>query len=338
MTSLTARFPRVALVLGPTPIDVLGNTSATLGGPEIWIKRDDLTGLALGGNKLRQLEYYLGEALALGADTVLTTGAVQSNHATLTCAAARRLGLECILQREERVPLREESYRTSGNVLLQDLLGARHVPFPVGEDEGAADRALASLAEEERSKGRTPYIIPTGLEHPPLGALGYIDCAREILDQTRTPFDAVVVASGGGSTHAGLLAGFRSLGRSIPVHGVCVRRDRRRQMERMTVRCRKLEVLIGREGLIGDEDLLLIDESLGDGYGRLNPATLEAIHLVARRDGILLDPVYTGKAMAGLIHLVRSGTFDRSDRVLFLHTGGLPGLFAYGDILREPRA
>jgi D-cysteine desulfhydrase family pyridoxal phosphate-dependent enzyme len=337
MKSLTDRFPRVPLVWGPTPIEQLRNTSGKLGGLEIWIKRDDLTGLALGGNKLRQLEYYLGEALARGADTVLTTGAVQSNHATLTCAAARHLGLGCIIQREERVPLSTESYRASGNVLLQDLLGARHVPFPVGEDEQAADRSLATLAEVERKKGRNPYVISTGIDHPPLGALGYVDCAREILEQAPTPFDAVVVASGGGNTHAGLLAGFRSLGSSMPVHGVCVRRERRLQKERMAVRCHKLEALFGREGLINEQDLLVIDDSLGEGYGRLNDETLDAIHLVAREDGVLLDPVYTGKAMAGLIHLVKQGIFGRSDRVLFLHTGGLPGLFAYSDILREPQ-
>lgn len=335
MKSPAERFPRIALVHGPTPIELLASTSASLGGPEIWIKRDDLTGLGFGGNKVRQLEYYLGEALARGADTVVTTGAVQSNHATLACVAARSLGMDCVIQREDRVPVREQSYRVSGNVLLQEVLGARSVSFPVGEDEEAADRNLAALAEAERHSGKIPYVIATGPDHPPLGALGYIDCAQEILDGAPAPFDAVVVASGGGNTHAGLLAGFRLQGSPIRVQGVCVRRDRRRQLERMMLRCRKLEELIGRERLIREDDLHLIDDSLGEGYGRLDAQTRETIELVARRDGILLDPVYTGKAMAGLIHMVRNRDFTRSDRVLFLHTGGLPALFAYSDLFGE---
>ena len=326
------RFPRIRLGHVPTPLDPAPNLGAALG-IELWIKRDDCTGLAFGGNKVRQLEFYLGEARARGADTVLITGAVQSNFVRLAAAGARQLGMDIHIQLEERVDDADDLYRTSGNVLLDRLLGATLHSFPAGEDEAAADAALERLARLLAEEGRKPYVIHLGVDHPPLGGLGYVVAAGEIMEQARARgfgFDGAVCATGSALTHAGTLVGMRAIGETMPVHGICVRRDVSRQRPRVAKRAAELAAMIGRTDIAIDErDVDVSDEVHAPGYGRLNDAIREAIAMAARLEALLLDPVYTGKAMAGLIAHVRSGRIPAASRVLFLHTGGLPAIFAY---------
>ena len=324
-------YPRVRLGHDPTPLDAAPSLGAALG-IELWVKRDDCTGLAMGGNKVRQLEFYLGEAQACGADTVLITGAVQSNFVRLAAAGARRLGMEVHIQLEERVDDADALYRTSGNVLLDRLLGATLHSFPAGEDEAAADTALERLAGTLAGEGRRPYVIHLGIDHPPLGGLGYVVAANEVMEQARARgfgFDAVVCASGSALTHAGALVGMRAIGETMPVHGVCVRRDASRQRPRVSKRAAELAAMIGRPEVFDENDVDVTDEVYPPGYGKLNHATREAMWMAARCEALLLDPVYTGKAMAGLVAHVRSGRIAAGSRVLFLHTGGLPGIFAY---------
>ena len=335
LSASLARFPRVRLAHTPTPIEPAPALGAALG-LDLWVKRDDCTGLAFGGNKVRQLEFYLGEAQSLGADTVLVTGAVQSNLVRVTAAAARRLGMEAHVQLEERVEGAGALYHASGNVLLERVLGAALHAFPVGEDEGAADKALEELAEALAAEGLRPYIIHSAPGHPPLGGLGYVVAAGEAMEQARslgTGFDAVVCPSGSALTHAGLLVGLRALGEGVPVHGVCVRRDADLQAARVAQVAAALAALIERPGVFRADDVLVSDAVLAPGYGRLNEAAREAMEMAARLEGLLLDPVYTAKAMAGLIAHARTGRVAAGSRVLFIHTGGLPALFAYGETL-----
>ena len=329
------RFPRVRFGHAPTPLEPAPRLGAAFG-VELWVKRDDCTGLAFGGNKVRQLEFELGEAQARGADTVLVTGAVQSNLVRVAAAAARRLGMGSHIQLEERVDEAGDLYRASGNVLLDRLLGATLHSCPVGEDEAAADASLERLARALAGEGGRPYVIPSAPGHAPLGGLGYVVASEEVVTQSRglgIGFDAVVCASGSALTHAGLLVGLRALGAAAPVHGICVRRDARWQGPRVTQVAAELAAMIERPGAFDDGDVEVSDAVLAPGYGRLNEAVREAMMLAARHEGLLLDPVYTGKAMAGLIALVRSERITEGSRVLFLHTGGLPALFAYADRL-----
>ena len=327
------RFPRIRLGHTPTPLDAAPNLGAALG-VELWIKRDDCTGLALGGNKVRQLEFYLGEAEARGADTVLITGAVQSNFVRLAAAGARQLGMDIHIQLEERVDDADDLYRASGNVLLDRLLGATLHSFPAGEDEAAADAALERLAESLADEGRKPYVIHLGVDHPPLGGLGYVLAANEVMEQARARgfgFDAAVCASGSALTHAGTLVGMRAIGEQMPVYGICVRRDVSLQRPRVAKRAAELAAMVDRTDIVlGESDVDVSDEVHAPGYGKLNDAIREAVSMAARLEALLLDPVYTGKAMAGLIAHVRSGRIRTGSRVLFLHTGGLPAIFAYG--------
>jgi D-cysteine desulfhydrase len=337
---LIERQPRAPLVSGPTPLERLGRLSGALG-VEVFVKRDDLIGLGFGGNKIRQLEFYFGAALAQGADTVLITGAVQSNYVRAAAAAAARLGLDAVLQLEERVPGMGGTYYASGNVLLDDLLGARRISFPEGENEQGADAALRAQAERLRAAGRRAYVIPLALDNPPLGALGYMLAAREVVEQAAAlgiAFDCAVVASGSALTHTGFLAGLRALGQRMPVHGACVRRPADAQRDRVTTVAARLATLIGSPPLLGNDDVLTWDMALAPGYGRLGPPAREAIDLLARREGLFVDPVYTAKSLAVLIALVRDGTIARGARVLFVHTGGQPALFAYEPELATGRA
>ena len=267
-----ARFPRVRLGHAPTPLDAAPNLGAALG-VELWIKRDDCTGLAFGGNKVRQLEFELGEAQARGADTVLVTGAVQSNLVRLTASGARRLGMEAHVQLEDRVEGDGELYRTSGNLLLDRVLGATLHTFPVGEDEAAADAALERLAAKLAAEGRRPYVIHSAPGHPPLGGLGYVTAAGEVMEQAHAlgiGFDAVVCASGSGLTHAGILVGMRALGERAPVYGICVRREARAQGARVAKLAAEIAAMIGRPAAFEAADVEVDDGVLPPGYGRLN--------------------------------------------------------------------
>lgn len=331
--ALLDQFPRVSAGHYPTAIEPLENLGATLG-LKLYVKRDDCTGFAFGGNKVRQLEYYFGAAKAENADTVLITGAVQSNFVRMAAAFAARFGMECHIQLEERVPAVGDLYRNNGNVLLDRLLGAALYSYPVGEDEAGADAAISRLAKKLKAAGKRPYIIPLGTEHAPLGALGYVGAALELAYQLPelAQLDAIVIASGSALSHVGLLFGLRLLGLNIPVYGICVRRDAAAQTRRIRQRLNDLAKLLSRPNPVPGKDILLFDDTLKPGYGVMSPQVKKAITQAARLEGIFLDPVYSGKAMAGLTRLAGQGELA-GKTVLFWHTGGTPALFAYADQL-----
>jgi D-cysteine desulfhydrase len=329
-----ARFPRRRYTSGFTPLEAMPRMTSALGGPELWIKRDDLLGLAGGGNKTRKLEFLVADALAQGVDTLVTVGAPQSNHCRLTLAAAAREGLSCRLVIEERVA-GTYSPDALGNNLLFDLMGAESVRMVAAGSDLAAE--MSREAEIVRAAGRTPYVIPGGGSNP-LGALGYAACAAEIMAQSfeqGVAFDHIVVASGSAGTHAGLLAGFVALNAGIPLTGINVRRAQAEQEGNVHALAVATAALMGtpapeRSTVVARGDWV------GPGYSLPTPEMVAAVRLLARSEGILLDPVYTGKAMAGLIGLVQSGAFLPGQRVLFVHTGGSPSLHAYARELRDP--
>ncbi|MBY0568430.1 MAG: D-cysteine desulfhydrase [Hyphomonadaceae bacterium] len=326
-----ARFPRRRYTPHFTPLEPLPRLSEALGGPEIWIKRDDLLGLAAGGNKTRKLEFLVADALAQGADTLITVGAPQSNHCRLTLAAAAKEGLKCRLVLEQRIP---GSYNAdaTGNNFLFGLLGAEAIDVVnAGDDLNAAMQRSAAAIEAD---GRRAYIIPGGGSNA-LGALGYVSCAHEIAAQSfeqGVSFDAIVVASGSCGTHSGLLVGARSVNFDAPITGINVRRPRAEQEGNLLKLARETAALLEIEPPQA-KDVTALDEWVGGGYSVPTDEMIEAVHMLARLEGVLLDPVYSGKAMAGLIGLARRGAFKKGERVLFVHTGGSPALFAYQQVL-----
>ena len=327
-----ARFPRRRYTPGWTPIEKLERLSALLGGPDLYIKRDDLLGLAGGGNKTRKLEFLVADALAQGADTLVTCGAVQSNHCRLTLAAAVKEGLKCRLVLEERVP---NSYNpdATGNNFLFRLLGVEAVTVVKSGVDLAAE--MQKVADEVAALGRRAYVIPGGGSNP-IGALGYVSCAEEILAQTHElglRLDQIVCASGSTGTHAGLICGLVGNNSQIPLTGINVRRTRQEQEPNVHKLAQETAALLGIPGGIPREAITALGDWVGPGYSLPTPEMVEAVRLLAQVEGILLDPVYTGKAMAGLIALVRSGTFKEGQRVLFVHTGGAPALYAYQSVL-----
>ncbi|HOG17493.1 MAG TPA: D-cysteine desulfhydrase [Syntrophales bacterium] len=327
-----ARFPRRRYTAGPTPLERLPRFSAALGGPNVWIKRDDLLGLTAGGNKTRKLEFLVADALARGADTLITCGAIQSNHCRLTLAAAVREGLKCRLVLEERIP---GSYdpRAGGNNLLYSLLGAEQLRIVPADASMPAE--MAAVEGELAAAGRKGYVIPGG-GSTPLGALGYVACAREILAQMfdmGLDLDAVFCASGSAGTQAGLIAGFRGCGADVPVVGISVRRTGEDQEAQVYSLARETAEFAGLSAGIPRESVVCFGDYVGPGYSLPTPGMAEAVKLLARTEGILLDPVYTGKAMAGLMDLVRKGRFERDANLLFVHTGGSPALHAYKEYL-----
>ncbi|MEM9107325.1 MAG: pyridoxal-phosphate dependent enzyme, partial [Pseudomonadota bacterium] len=265
-------YPRVELGLVCSELDVLSRLGERLG-IRLFAKRDDTQPLAMGGNKVRQLEYYLGPGQQRGADTVLITGAVQSNFVRLCAAAARKLGWDAVVQLEDRVPSNDIFYNRSGNVLLDQLLGATIHRFPVGEDEAAADANLDRIAATLVAEGRVPHVVHLGMDHPPTGGLGYALAAVETYLQLEAADiwpDHVVVPSGSGLTHAGFLVGARAIGWSVPIHGICVRRSAALQRSRIEDRSRELNGLLENVARLGQDDILLDDNVLAPGYGRLN--------------------------------------------------------------------
>ncbi|MEM7271323.1 MAG: D-cysteine desulfhydrase family protein [Pseudomonadota bacterium] len=325
--------PKVDIVGSPTPLERAHRLSEDLD-IDLWIKRDDLAGVSMGGNKSRQLEYYLGAALNEGADTILITGAVQSNFVRTAAAAAARCSLSTIVQLEDRVETASSGYQTSGNVLLSEMLGAEVMRYPVGEDEAGADRALRTRADELREEGRKPFVIPLGLGNKPLGAFGYVDAAAEIITQAERPFDVVVTPSGSGLTHTGLLAGFRALGDRTRIIGGCVRRSANAQAERIAVAAENLQAITNTPLNVGPDDIELRDEALAPGYGYIGPLAAKAMRMAARREGLLLDPVYSAKSFATILSLKEQGALPPGARVLFVHTGGLAAIFAYENEIR----
>jgi D-cysteine desulfhydrase len=323
-----SRFPRRRYTEGFTPLEFAPRFSAALGGPQIYLKRDDLLGLAAGGNKTRKLEFLVAEALAQGADTLITCGAVQSNHCRLTLAAAVKEGLKCRLVLEERVPGTYHP-QAGGNNFLYRLLGVEAVMIvPAG---AYMKREMQAVAEALAAEGRKGYIIPGGGSNA-LGAAGYVACAQEIMAQTfeqSLNLDYVVCASGSTGTHAGLVAGFYGGHMNLPVVGINVSRPKLQQEELVYGLARETARFVGAHLEIPREAVNCFDEYVGPGYSLPTPAMAEAVRLLARTEGVLLDPVYTGKAMAGLIDLVRKGYFPKDSRVLFVHTGGSPALNVY---------
>lgn len=323
-----ARFARRRYAHGPTPLERLDRLTDHLGGPAVYMKRDDLQGIAAGGNKLRKLEFLVADALQRGADTLITGGAVQSNHCRLTLAAANREGLRCRLVLQERIP---RSYRreAGGNNLLYHLLGAEAIRV-IGPDDDI-DVAMQEVAESLEGEGRRGYVMPVG-GSTPLGALGYVACAQEINAQGAergVAWDHVVCASGSAGTQAGLVAGMVLAGSDAAVTGICVSRGRDLQEPRVLALAQGAAELLGMTRAIPADAVRALDAYVGPGYSLPTEEMREAVHLLASLEGVLLDPVYTGKAMAGLIDQIRRGEFRRGENVLFVHTGGLPGLFAY---------
>lgn len=323
-----SQFPRRRYTAGQTPIEFLPRFSEALGGPKVYIKRDDLLGLTAGGNKTRKLEFLVADALAQGADTLITCGAVQSNHCRLTLAAAVKEGLKCRLVLEERVPgsYNEEA---SGNNFLFQLLGVEQIEVvPGGSDMMAAMQKVAEALDKEGRKG---YVIPGGGSNP-IGATGYVACAQEIQDQlfeTGLAIERLCVASGSAGTHAGLVTGFVGCNMNIPIVGVGVSRDAGDQEPIVHDLACRTAVRLGVRQDIPREAVLSVGGYWQPKYSVPNRKMVEAVNLMAQTEGILLDPVYTGKAVAGLIGLSREGYFKKDESVLFVHTGGSPGLYAY---------
>ncbi len=322
------RFPRVRLGHLPTPLEPMARLSARLGGPSLWIKRDDCTGLATGGNKTRKLEYLVADALQRGADTLITLGALQSNHARQTAAAAAKLGLKCVLILEERVSQPTDAYRHNGNILLDRLLGASLKVVPRGSSMTAA---AERVADDVRRAGGKPYVIPGGGSNA-VGALGYVGCALEILQQAAglgVRVDRVVHATGSSGTQAGLIAGFDGMQSGVRVLGITVGRPRDNQERNVARLLDETWAHLGLKGAAPHDNIEANDSYFGEAYGIPTPAMKEAVGLVAENEGVLLDPVYSGKAMSGLIDLLRKDTFGKDENIVFVHTGGQAGLFAY---------
>ena len=329
---LLTRFPRVPLAHLPTRLEHLPRLSEHLDGPDIWVKRDDCTGLATGGNKTRKLEFSMGEAMEQGADTIITVGAVQSNHVRQTAAAACKLGLKCEVLLEHRVGGPSNLYLTSGNVLLDRIFGANIREYDKGTD---FDAAMEAIADEIRANGGTPYVVPGGASNP-VGALGYVGCGEELLQQCREQgieFDHVVTATGSAGTHAGLAVGLRASGSDLPMLGIGVNAPQDVQEERVYKLAVETAELVGKPGCVVREDIIADCNYIGPGYGVPTEAMNEAVLMLARLEGLLFDPVYSGKALAGMIDHVRKGRLAKGSNIVFLHTGGAAGLFAYADKL-----
>ena len=326
------RFPRVSLTLSATPLEFLPNLTRHLDGPRLYIKRDDHTGLAFGGNKTRKLEFLIGDALAKKATHVVTQGATQSNHVRQTIAAANKFGLKSTVLLEERVSGAHDEYYANGNVLLDQILGATVETRPAGLD---MNQELEAVGERLRKEGEIPYLIPGGGSNA-TGALGYVVSALELVAQAneqRLGIDHIVHATGSTGTQAGILAGIEGSNSRIPVLGISVRAPREKQEANVRRLARETWELLGIRGDFPDAAVVVNSDYVGGGYGVPTEGMIEAVQLLARHEGILLDPVYTGKGFAGLIDLIRKKHFRKGENVVFVHTGGAAGLFAYRSIL-----
>lgn len=305
--------------------------SKHLGGPNIYVKRDDCTGLASGGNKTRKLEYSMAAALEEGADTIITVGAVQSNHVRQTAAAACKLGLKCEVLLEHRIADPSEYYAGSGNVLLDRIFGANLREYPGGTD---FDQAMAEVADEVRANGGKPYIIPGGASNK-IGALGYVNCAIELLGQIEEQgldISHIVTATGSAGTQGGLIVGLKAMQSTIPLLGIGVSVPQQDQEEKVFELACETAEYVGKAGCVAREDVVANCNYVGDGYGVPTESMNEAVLMLARTEGLLFDPVYSGKGLAGMIDLIRDGTLSDGN-IVFLHTGGSAALFAYADQL-----
>ncbi|WP_201605330.1 D-cysteine desulfhydrase family protein [Psychrobacter sp. JCM 18903] len=322
-------IPRQSLGFFPTPLIALSRLSKALDGPTIFMKRDDNTGLALGGNKTRKLEFIMGDALAQGADCLITAGAAQSNHCRQTAAAAASLGLECHL-----VLGGEEPEQTSGNLLLDKIFGS-HIHWAGANRKG---EDIPKIVEQLTKQGKKPYVIPYGGSNE-LGALAFVEAFKELESQRESMdvlFTHIVFASSSGATQAGLMLGKKILNSPAQIVGINIDKGKTDKVpfDQYTVALASSTAsLIGANHQFTESDLTLNSDYVGEGYGVVGTLENEAIAMTAQTEGILLDPVYTGRAMGGLIDMIRSGKIKKTDRVLFWHTGGAPALFAYSSDL-----
>ena len=326
---LLEQFPRVSLGHFPTPLEPMDNLRRALGGgPRLFIKRDDCTGLAFGGNKTRKLEYLMGEAVEQSAQIIVTQGAVQSNHVRQTAAAAARCNIECAALLERRVPNMDNEYEKNGNVLLNDILKTRYEFKPAGGDMNAEGKAWR---DDIAKDGKRAYFIPGGGSNE-IGALGYTHCAFELSMQARESeinINWIVHATGSAGTQAGLLAGYALLENPTKLLGISVRADANTQKHIVGELAQKTLARLDNKKNINADDILVDDRFVGAGYGQMTEATVDAIRLLAQTEGILLDPVYSGKGFAGLVARIREGAFSDDDSIVFIHTGGATALFAY---------
>ena len=332
-----ARFPRVRLFPTPTPLEKLEHLGRHLGGPEIWIKRDDCTVVATGGNKVRKLEWLVGEARTQGATHLVTQGAVQSNHVRQTAAVARRFGMKCTALLEHRIETNDRDYLNSGNVLLDRLFDCAIEYRQSGLDMNAEAEAKG---EQLRAAGEKVYVIPGGGSNT-VGALGYVSCAQELVqqaDEMDLRIDRLVTATGSAGTQAGLVVGLEGMNANIPVLGIGVRLPRDRQEANVHRLAEATADYVGVRGGIARSAVAANCDYVGPGYGQPTPGMIEAVLMVARQEGLLLDPVYSGKAMAGLIDLIRKGEIRKDETVVFLHTGGAVGLFGYTPVFEQAMA
>ncbi|MEM8878311.1 MAG: D-cysteine desulfhydrase [Pseudomonadota bacterium] len=323
-----SRFPRLQLAHLPTALEPMDRLSAELGGPRFWIKRDDCTGLSTGGNKTRKLEFLIAEAQAQGADLVVTQGATQSNHARQTAAFAARTGMDCHILLEDRTGSKDPNYNLNGNVFLDYLHGATVEKRPGGVDMNAE---LDAVAERFRAQGRKVYVIPGGGSNP-TGALGYANAAMELVTQANASglkIDRIVHATGSAGTQAGLIVGLKAISADIPLLGIGVRAPKPKQEENVYNLAVATAEKLGCPGIVQREDVVANTDYVGEGYGIPTPGCIAAIELFARLEGILLDPVYSGKGADGLIDLTRKGAFAGDENIVFLHTGGAVALFGY---------
>lgn len=325
-----SNYPRIALLEGATPIQKLSRLSAlpTMRGCNLYVKRDDLTGLGGGGNKLRKLEFLLGEALAVGADTLVTWGGLQSNHARLTAAVAARHGLACELILTQSPIRDDDDYRLNGNVLLDTLFGASIHQLPWG---AAAEPYALELVERLQQQGRKSFLMPLGGSSP-RGSLGYAACASEVLGQADTlglQFDRVIVPNGSSGTHSGLLAGLSLAGSSTQVLGYSVLGTAGPTLEVTREKTQEVLKLLGSSTELAADALQIDDSQRGSAYGAPTASMLAATRTLASQEGLLIDPVYGGKAFAGLLESVARGDHPAGSNLLFIMTGGLPGIFAY---------
>ena len=323
-----SRFPRLHLAHLPTPLEKMDRLTRELGGPEIWIKRDDCTGLSTGGNETRKLEFLMAEAQQQGAEIVMTQGATQSNHARQTAAFAAKLGMACHLLLEDRTGYRDDNYNLNGNVLLDLLHGATTETRGSGLDMHAE---MEAVADKIRASGKKVYTIPGGGSNP-TGALGYVNCALELISQANDQslrIDHIIHATGSAGTQAGLVVGLKAMNANIPLLGIGVRVPREIQENNVYALAQATAEKLGCAGVVKREDVVANTDYVGEGYGLPAPSTIEAIEMFSQLESILLDPVYSGKGAAGLIDLIRQGKFSKKDRIVFLHTGGSAALFGY---------
>ena len=328
-------FPRIRLGHLLTPLEPMDRLSEHLGGPRLWVKRDDCTGLSGGGNKTRKLEFLMADAVSREATCIITQGATQSNHARQTAAASARLGLACHILLEDRTGSNDANYNLNGNVLLDQLHGATIAKRPGGADMAVE---MEALADELRASGERPYVIPGGGSNP-IGALGYVNCAAELTRQAHEQdlkIDALVHATGSSGTQAGLVAGLASLDSAIHLLGIGVRAPKEKQESMVHALATSTADFLGNGVTILRESVRANCDYVGGGYGVPTDGMKAAIKTLAELEGLLFDPVYSGKGLDGLMDQVRKGYFDGMDNVVFLHTGGSAALFGYPDIFDLP--